>query len=570
MGTRAPAAAAALDDFFARHYRRRPVDATFIGVHEYDDRLPDYSERGAGDALAETVSLGRRLRDLPREPLDEAEALDLTLAEGALEIQRWEYESAHFHRGNPCVYTGEAVFGVMSLFLRPFGPASRRVEAARARLAAIPTLLAQGRATVRRAPPAWTARAARECAGAGAFLKDGIDLLIQDPGVRAAADAAAAAFGEFQEYLDKELLVRPAGAYACDGEALERLLRRGHFLDTDAAGVLALARERLEVCEAALDAIAAESGAPGWRDVLAQLADRHPPVERYYARYPELWEAARRAAEAPGLLTWPDYPIRYVPIPAWVRAAAPHLYFLAYRSPAPYDRAAEADYLVPPIDPGMPAAEQARLLRATNDSVIKLNHVIHHGGIGHHVQNWHAFRAASRIGQVAAVDCASRIALFCGGTMAEGWACYATDLMDEIGFLSPLEHCAHVHARLRMAARALVDVNLHHGAMSLEEAAAFYRDRVGMAPEAALAEAVKNSMFPGTALMYLVGTDLIHRLRRELSARQPGFDLRRFHDRFLSYGSVPVSLIGAAMRKEAAYARSGEAGRRHDQGEGDG
>ena len=90
----------------------------------------------------------------------------------------------------------------------------------------------------------------------------------------------------------------------------------------------------------------------------------------------------------------------------------------------------------------MPAASRQRLLRATNDSVIKLNHVVHHGAIGHHVQNWHAFRAESRIGQIAAVDCASRIALFCGGTMAEGWACYATDLMDEFGFLTPLEHFA--------------------------------------------------------------------------------------------------------------------------------
>jgi uncharacterized protein (DUF885 family) len=26
-----------------------------------------------------------------------------------------------------------------------------------------------------------------------------------------------------------------------------------------------------------------------------------------------------------------------------------------------------------------------------------------------------------------------------GGAMAEGWACYAVDLMEEIGFLSPLE-----------------------------------------------------------------------------------------------------------------------------------
>jgi uncharacterized protein (DUF885 family) len=197
----------------------------------------------------------------------------------------------------------------------------------------------------------------------------------------------------------------------------------------------------------------------------------------------------------------------------------------------------------------MPPEEQLRRLRATNDSVIKLNHVVHHGSIGHHVQNWHAFRAASRVGQVAAVDCAGRIAMFCGGTMAEGWACYATDLMDEIGFLTPTERLSQMHSRVRMAARALVDVKLHCGEWTLDQAVACYRDTVGMSADAALAEAVKNSMFPGTALMYLTGTQQIHALRRELSARQPGFDLRRFHDRFLSYGSIPVSMIARAMRE---------------------
>ena len=30
-----------------------------------------------------------------------------------------------------------------------------------------------------------------------------------------------------------------------------------------------------------------------------------------------------------------------------------------------------------------------------------------------------------------------------------------------------------------------------------------------------------------------------------------GFDLRRFHERLLSYGSVPVALAAAEMRREA-------------------
>ncbi|MGH2374938.1 MAG: DUF885 family protein, partial [bacterium] len=308
--------------------------------------------------------------------------------------------------------------------------------------------------------------------------------------------------------------------------------------------------------EADLRARAAEASATSWREALTELAGRHPAVEQYYARYTDVWRTARRVAEDRRLLTWPDYPIRYVAQPAWARDAAPSLYFLFYRAPAAFDRVPVVDYLVTPIEADLPPAERDRRLRATNDSVIKLNHVIHHGGIGHHVQNWHAYRARSRIGQVAAVDCANRIAMFCGGTMAEGWACYATDLMEEIGFLDPFERVAHAHSHLRMAARALADVQLHTGEWTLDATVACYRDRVGMSPDAAQAEAVKNSMYPGTALMYLAGTELIHELRRTLAAWQADFDLCRFHDTFLSYGSVPVALISAAMRSEQTAART--------------
>ncbi|MGQ0568011.1 MAG: DUF885 family protein [Armatimonadota bacterium] len=551
--TRAPALAAGLDAFFDWYYRTYPVNATFIGVHDHDGRLPDYSDGGIGDALAGITFLQQRLRDLPPEPLTEAESLDRKLVDGFLDIQRWEYASTHFHRGNPCVFTGEAAFGVIALFLRPFAPFPTRMEAALERMMAIPTLLAQGR-HVRRAPRAWTERAIRECAGALAFFQGGVEILIREegiehPGFRAAVSTAAAAFRDFQDYLETDLLRHPADDYACGGDALDLLLRRGHFLDMDAAAVRGLAEEHMATCEAHLETHASGLGATSWREALALLPDRHPTVAQYYARYTNVWQDARNAAETRGLVTWPDYPIRYVPQPVWAREAVPHLYFLFYRSPSSFDRLPMVDYLVTPIDPDMPPEEQTRRLRATNDSVITLNHVVHHGGLGHHVQNWYAFRAASRVGQVAAVDCAGRIAMYCGGTMAEGWACYATDLMDEIGFLEPLERLAQAHTRLRIAARALVDVKLHTCEWTLEEAAACYRDRVGMSPDAAHAEAVKNSMFPGTALMYLVGTEQIHRLRRDLAARRPGFDLRRFHDRFLSYGSVPVSLICAAMRE---------------------
>jgi len=89
------------DDFFASYYAHRPVNATFIGMHAHDERLPDYSGQGAGDA----ETLLARLAALPPEPLIESQAIDRQLAEGFLEIARWELRSRHFQRGNPCVYT---------------------------------------------------------------------------------------------------------------------------------------------------------------------------------------------------------------------------------------------------------------------------------------------------------------------------------------------------------------------------------------------------------------------------------------------------------------------------------
>ncbi|MEX2314205.1 MAG: DUF885 family protein, partial [Thermomicrobiales bacterium] len=206
--------------------------------------------------------------------------------------------------------------------------------------------------------------------------------------------------------------------------------------------------------------------------------------------------------------------------------------------------------LVPPIDHLMPE-QQLRVLRAVNNAQITMNHVIHHAGIGHHVQNWQAARASSRIGQMAGNDCSMRIAIASAGTLVEGWACYATDLMEESGFLSPLQQLSTLHARMRMAARAIVDVELHSERYSLEDAVAFYTGEVDMTPEASQAEAIKNSMFPTMAMMYLIGTDLIHDLRADMRQQWGSeFSLRRFHDEFLSWGAIPVTLIGRLMRGE--------------------
>jgi uncharacterized protein (DUF885 family) len=64
---------------------------------------------------------------------------------------------------------------------------------------------------------------------------------------------------------------------------------------------------------------------------------------------------------------------------------------------------------------------------------------------------------------------------------------------------------------------------------------------------------MKNSMFPGAAVMYWLGTRDLHALRRACQARErQAFTLKSFHDRVLSYGAIPVPLIARLMTTEPA------------------
>ena len=101
---------------------------------------------------------------------------------------------------------------------------------------------------------------------------------------------------------------------------------------------------------------------------------------------------------------------------------------------------------------------------------------------------------------------------------------------------------------LACACSAVAYVALHTGAKSLNETAAFYEREAGMPVSAARSEAIKNSMFPGAAMMYLVGTDAIHDLRRQIAERDgSAFAWRDFHDSVLHYGAIPVALIAHEM-----------------------
>lgn len=541
-----------LDAFFASYYRLRPVNATFTGIHDHDHRLPDWSPRGLAAALDEMASLRADLAPVPTAPGDPI-ACDLALSDAFLEMQIAEMAGDHFQRGNPALWTGEAIFSLIGLMIRDFAPAAERVETLEERLHNIPSFLAAARDTLGApTPPLWLARAQRECAAAALLLEAGIPAWADSAGLQtagrtsltSAVPEARRAFEEFLGLLDTVPQTERGGG--CGASFYELVMTRGHWFSGDLAELLGNATASLAAERGKLADLLKESEYGGWDAIQDALAALHPTAEQYLDRFHLLWEECRATTGTHDLLTWPTFPLRYTPIPAWARSIAPELYFLFYRSPAPFDDTTP-EYLVPPVD-GLPPDRQDAVLRATNEYTIKTNHVVHHGAIGHHVQNYYGYQAASRIGQVAAVDCASRIGMFTGGSLAEGWACYATDLMEEVGFFTDLERLAHQQGRVRQLVRAVLDIQVHVNGLPLADAVTAFARDTGVTVPVAEREITRLSMFPGTAIMYWMGTTAIHRLRARLETRDgSAFTRSAFHDKFLSYGALPVHLIAQLM-----------------------
>ncbi len=142
----------------------------------------------------------------------------------------------------------------------------------------------------------------------------------------------------------------------------------------------------------------------------------------------------------------------------------------------------------------------------------------------------------------------------------EGWGLYSERLGYDIGlYQDPYSKFGQLSYDMWRAVRLVVDTGMHYKGWSRDRAIQFFIDNAPRKKLDIVNEIDRYISWPGQALAYKLGQLKMWELREKASAELgENFDLRRFHDRMLENGAIPLSLLERVMNDwiEAEKARA--------------
>ena len=152
----------------------------------------------------------------------------------------------------------------------------------------------------------------------------------------------------------------------------------------------------------------------------------------------------------------------------------------------------------------------------------------------------------------------------------EEWGLYSEELMAQAaqgapyGFYTPAEYLYELQGQLLRAARVRIDVGLHTGRMTFDEALDYFTEKVNFYPNAcakrstdadaravcdgAMRAIYRYSKWPTQAITYNLGKAAIVQLREEFRAKKgSAYSARDFHERFMKQGTIPPGFFREAI-----------------------
>jgi uncharacterized protein (DUF885 family) len=259
------------------------------------------------------------------------------------------------------------------------------------------------------------------------------------------------------------------------------------------------------------------------------------------------------------------YRLDVVPTPPVLRSTIDAAYYPA----PPFKKTGVGRFYLTPTD-NDPAALKLNNFSSVADTAV------HEGFPGH---DWH-FRYmtlhSSEISNIrwltpGAVEDSS--SMWSDSMATEGWGLYSEELMAEpvpdhkYGFYSAGEYLYELQGQLLRAVRIRVDVGLHTNRMTFDQAIDYFTEHVLFTPgarsraagdpaakaayESALRAIYRYSKWPTQAITYNLGKNAIIELREACKAKMgAAFSAKRFHERFMSQGQIPVAFVRDGFLEE--------------------
>jgi uncharacterized protein (DUF885 family) len=140
--------------------------------------------------------------------------------------------------------------------------------------------------------------------------------------------------------------------------------------------------------------------------------------------------------------------------------------------------------------------------------------------------------------------------LFGNGAMVEGWAVYAERMMLENGYGNnePEMWLMYYKWHLRTVCNTLIDYSIQVLDKKKEEVVTLLVEEAFQQKQEAENKWKRASLSQVQLTSYFTGYTEIYELREELKSKQSNpFNLKEFHEKFLSYGSAPVKYIRQLM-----------------------
>jgi uncharacterized protein (DUF885 family) len=518
------------DDYYIWRNQNYPVFSSDAGLHTWDNRLTDYSLSAVLARRLHIKEVLAKVRAMPAATWNKDDRIDWLLFRSQLDGTDFFNRVMDLEETDPQTYVNECSNGIFSLLKKEYDTPHNRALAATARLKQMPFLIEQGKGNLIKPVRLYAQLAIDSARSIDSLFTDSLMTLTKDlsPAEKndlvKSREAALTSIHGFADWLEKRL---PGMVpFKPMGEAnYNYLLKNIYLLPLDAKQVEMLGQAELARYRGL------ESLLPD-----PSLADPNPARSANVPKDQQAFLKAYESREAEmidflktnHLVTLPSYLGRFEirQLPEAFKPTSPGGFM---NPPGVYDKDDSGFYFIPTYNP---QSKNFYIRAAIEDP----RPILGHEGIpGHFLQLSIANHLKDEIRRQHG-----------DGIFVEGWALYGEEMLMRTGLYpvnSPSQGQVLRLARYR-AARIGVDVNLHSGKWTFDQAVNYFMEAGGLDRESATGEAAGAAASPTQKIYYMVGKWQIMRLLGKYRDKQgANFRLGQFHDDLIKNGSLPLSIV---------------------------